>query len=88
VVDAAMMDKVAASPMCLVVEPLGRKTGLGSKFGTWLMQSSHAQGGGALCKFGHIATHHEGSGGLWEQAYHQGYDTGSVQAKVKAMLGK
>ena len=88
VADAESMEKLAAAPFCLVIEPLSKKTGLGSKFGSWLMSTEHAQGGGALCKFGHIATHHEGSGGLWEQAYHQGYDSDSIQAKVKAMAAK
>mmetsp|Transcript_14863 Transcript_14863/g.20997 ORF Transcript_14863/g.20997 Transcript_14863/m.20997 type:complete len:688 (-) Transcript_14863:187-2250(-) len=88
VADADMMEKLASSGICLVVEPLGKKTGLGSKFGSWLLATNHAQSGGALAKFGHIATHHEGGGGLWEQAYHQGYDSESVQARVKSMLGK
>jgi len=89
VVDEQMMNKIAASPLCLVVECLGKKTGLGSKFGTWLLMSEQAQnGGGSLCKFGSIATHHEGCGGLWEQAYGQGYDSLSVQKKIKSMLAK
>eukprot|EP01052_Picozoa_sp_SAG31_P018175 SAG31_NODE_1275_length_9050_cov_1.986929_4_plen_349_part_00 len=86
VVDAASMEKIAASPICLIVEPLGKKTGLGSKFGSWLLSTQHAQSGGKLCKFGHIATHHEGSGGLWEQAYHQGYDSQSIQDKMTEMV--
>ena len=88
VVDAAAMEKIAAAPLCLVVEPLGKKTGLGSKFGSWLLSTEHAQAGNTMCKFGHIAVHHEGCGGLWEQAYHQGYDSASIQAKVKAMASK
>lgn len=88
VVDAVMMEKVAASPMCLVVECLGYKTGLGSKFGSWLLETEHAQTGGDVAKFGRIGTSKEGGGGLWEQAYHQGYDSESVQRRVKTMLGK
>ena len=86
VVDDVMMEIVAASKMCLVVEPLGKRTGMGSKFGTWLLNTQHAQNGNTLCKFGHIAVHHEGGGGLWEHAYTQGYDSESVQAKVEQML--
>jgi transketolase len=90
VVDHDMMEHIAAQSagICLVVEPLGKKTGVGSKFGSWLMETEHAQKGGALPRFGHIGTHREGGGGLWEQAYHQGYDSVSVQKKVKDMLGK
>lgn len=88
VVDDETMEKIAASPLCLVVECLGYKTGLGSKFGSWLLETEHAQGGGNVARFGRIATAKEGSGGLWEQAYHQGYDSESVQKRVKTMLGK
>jgi len=88
VMDETMMETLAQSPLVLVSECLGHKTGLGSKFGSWLMETKHAQSGGLLCKFGRIATHKEGVGGLWEQAYGQGYDSASVQQKVKQMLGK
>ena len=88
VLDTEMMERIAASPLCLVTECLGKKTGLGSKFGSWLMETEHAQNGGKLAKFGRIATHREGCGGLWEQAYHQGYDSESVQKKIKEMITK
>lgn len=88
-VDRDTMEKIAASPMCLVVECLGKRTGLGSRFGTWLLETDHARAGqGRTCAYGTIATHHEGCGGLWEQAYHQGFDSVSVQNKVKEMLGR
>ena len=86
VVDDESMEKIVSSPMCLVVESLGVKTGLGSRFGTYLLNTKHAQSGGAISKFGHCSTHHEGGGGLWEQAYHQGWDSESIQAKVKSMI--
>lgn len=49
----------------LVVEPLARKTGLGVRFGTWLLER------GLTPKYGYIGVTREGSGGLWEQVYHQ-----------------
>merc|ERR1711963_786847 len=82
VVDEDAIQIYGSSPLLLVVEPLGKKTGLGSKFGTYLLER------GLAPKFATIATHQEGCGGLWEQAYHQGYDSESVQAKVKSMLSK
>ncbi len=48
-----------------MVEPLGRKTGLGIRFGTWLLER------GLTPKYGYIGVTREGSGGLWEQVYHQ-----------------
>ena len=80
VVDEEMTAKVGASPMVLIVEPLAKKTGLGSRYGTYLLER------GLSPKFATIGVHHEGCGGLWEQAYHQGYDSASIQKKVKEML--
>jgi len=86
VVDSEMMETLASAPVLLIVEPLGCKTGLGSKFGSWLLRTQHAASGKVLCKFDTISTHHEGCGGLWEQAYHQGFDSNSIQEKVKSMI--
>jgi len=80
VVDEEMMAKIGASPLVLVVEPLNRKTGLGSRFGTWLLERG-------LCpKYQYIGIAKEGCGGLWEHAYHHGYDSESVMKKVKEMM--
>jgi len=88
VADPDMMNMLAACPLVLVVEPLSKKTGLGSKFGTWLLEADCRRDGTmtTMPKFDRINTHHDGSGGLWEQAYHQGYDSESIQVKLKAML--
>ena len=64
----------------MIVEPLNKRTGLGSKYGTWLLER------GLAPKFASIGISKEGSGGLWEHAYHQGYDPKSIMAKVTAML--
>ncbi|KAJ9461923.1 putative transketolase C-terminal section [Diplonema papillatum] len=80
VVDEEMIQKVGKAPFLLIVEPLNVKTGLGSKFGTYLLKR------GLHPKFDVIGTHKEGEGGLWEHAYTQGYDSTSVQKAVKKML--
>lgn len=85
--DPKMMEMLAACPFCLIVEPIGYNTGVGSKFGTWLLETEYARlQKGPLCKFGRVGTYREGGGGLWEQAYHQGYDSLSVQNTVKGMI--
>lgn len=68
VIDEDMMAKIGKSPLVLVVESFNRKTGLGSRFGSWLLER------GLTPKFAHIATHKEGCGGLWEQFPHQGIE--------------
>ena len=80
VIDEAMLAKLGASPLVLVVESFNQKTGLGSRFGTWLLER------GLTPKFAHIGTHKEGCGGLWEQFPHQGIDPTGIMAKVKEML--
>jgi transketolase len=79
VVDEATLAKVGSSKFVLVVEPFNTKTGLGSRFGTWLLERGYTP------KYGHIGAHKEGCGGLWEQAYHQGYDSNSIIQKVLAL---
>ncbi|KAJ7589970.1 thiamine diphosphate-binding protein [Mycena floridula] len=66
IVDEEMMKKIGKSPFVLIVESLNRKTGLGSKFGTWLLER------GLTPKYGYLGTVKEGCGGLWEQIPHQG----------------
>jgi len=80
VIDEVMLAKLGASPLVLVVESFNQKTGLGSRFGTWLLER------GLTPKFAHIGTHKEGCGGLWEQFPHQGIDPAGIMAKVKEML--
>ena len=80
VVDAEMMKKLAAAPFVLVVEGWNVKTGLGSRFGSYLLQA------GFKGKYNHIGTHLEGSGGLWQQMGHQGLDSAGIQESVKALL--
>ncbi len=80
VIDEDMMAKLGKAPMVLVVESFNRKTGLGSRFGSWLLERGYAP------KFNYIATHKEGCGGLWEQFPHQGIDPSGIMATVKAMI--
>jgi hypothetical protein len=61
----ARVGQIGKTGVVLVVEPLGRKTGLGIRFGTWLLER------GLTPKYGYIGVTREGSGGLWEQVYHQ-----------------
>jgi transketolase len=79
-IDEDMLAKVGKSPLVLVVESFNRKTGLGSRYGTWLLER------GFTPKFAHIGTHKEGCGGLWEQFPHQGLDPVGIIAKVKSMV--
>jgi transketolase C-terminal domain/subunit len=80
VVDPAMMKTLAGAAFVLVVEAWNVKTGLGSRFGSYLLQA------GFKGKFNHLGTHLEGSGGLWQQMGYQGLDSKGIQAAIKSLL--
>ncbi|MCX7592796.1 MAG: transketolase [Fischerella sp.] len=81
VIDEEMLAKVGKAPFVLIVEALNRRTGLGSRFGSWLLER------GFTPKFAHLGIHKEGCGGLWEQFPHQGLDPESIIKKVKEFVG-
>ncbi|KAJ6553583.1 thiamine diphosphate-binding protein [Mycena vulgaris] len=79
VVDEQTIRKIGASPFVLVVESFNQKTGLGSKFGTWLLER------GLTPRYGYMGTTREGSGGLWEQIPHQALDPQAIVLKIKQL---
>ncbi|MEO1211004.1 MAG: transketolase C-terminal domain-containing protein [Cyanobacteria bacterium J06638_20] len=79
VVDEDMMAKVGKAPFVLVTEAFNRKTGLGIRFGSWLLERGYTP------KYAHIGTHEEGCGGLWEQFIYQGIDPEGIMKKVKEL---
>lgn len=80
VYDEAMMKKLAAAPMVLVVESFNVSTGLGSRFGTELLKR------GFRGKYNNIGTNREGSGGLWQQMGHQGIDSDGIIEAVRRLV--
>ncbi len=81
VVDEAMLARAGSSPFVLVVESFNRRTGLGSRYGTWLLER------GFTPRYSHLGTHKEGCGGLWEQFPHQGLDPDGIISHVKGLVG-
>lgn len=81
VVDEEVMARIGQSPFVLVVECFNRKTGLGSRFGSWLLERGYTP------KYAYLGTHEEGCGGLWEQFPHQGIDPDGIRAKVRDLVG-
>ena len=80
IVDAAMMQRLAGAPFVLVAEGWNLKTGLGSRFGSALLQA------GFRGRYDHIGTHKEGCGGLWQQVGHQGLDPEGILRAVQALI--
>jgi len=79
VIDPDMMRKLAAAPFVLVTEGWNVKTGLGSRFGSYLLQA------GFKGRYNHIGTNREGSGGLWQQMGYQGLDPRGILEAAQAL---
>jgi transketolase len=81
VIDEEMMVKVGNAPFTLVVETQNSKTGLGSRYGSWLLER------GLAPKFGTMGSCKIGQGGLSEQIPYQGMGGDDIKAKVKKLIG-
>ncbi|MGB5713550.1 MAG: transketolase C-terminal domain-containing protein [Waterburya sp.] len=80
VVDEDMMAKIGQAPFVLIVESFNRRTGLGSRFGSWLLER------GLTPKYAYLGVHEEGCGGLWEQFPYQGLDPEGIMSHVKGLM--
>lgn len=78
-VDEEVMKEIGSTKFVIVAESLNVRTGLGSKFGTWLLTRNLTP------KFASLGTHKEGCGGLWEQIPYQGLSPDDLIAKVKEL---
>jgi len=79
IVDEKAIRKIGTTKFVLVVETFNQKTGLGSKYGTWLLERSLHP------RYSYMGTTKEGCGGLGEQVYHQGLDPESIIVKIQAL---
>ncbi len=80
IIDESTLAQVGASPMALVVETQNSKTGLGIRYGSWLLERGYAP------KYGSMGTWKDGAGGLSEQIPYQGMGTEAIVDKVKLLL--
>ncbi len=81
VVDEEMLAKVGKAPFVLVVETQNRKTGLGSRYGSWLLER------GLAPKFGSMGSGKIGQGGLSEQIPYQGLGGENIKMKIRGLVG-
>lgn len=82
VVDEAMLAKVGAARWVLVAESLNLRTGLGIRYGTWLLER------GFKPAYRHVGSHLEGIGGLWQQMGHQGLDSEQLQSAIRGLVAR
>jgi len=79
IVDPATMKLLSSAPFVLIAESFNVNTGLGVRFGTWLLKA------GFKGRYNNIGTNKEGSGGLWQQMGYQGLDSAGIQESVSKL---
>jgi transketolase C-terminal domain/subunit/transketolase N-terminal domain/subunit len=79
VIDDDMLQKVGNSPFVLVVESQNTKTGLGVRYGTWLLER------GLAPRYSFMGTSKIGHGGIAEQLPHQGLAVEDIKKKILSM---
>jgi len=80
VADETMLAKVGTAKAVLVVESQNVKTGLGSRFGTWLLER------GLAPKLKTMGSHRLGRGGLAEQIANQNLTPEHIAAAMRVLL--
>ncbi len=80
VIDEEMVEKVGKSPFALVVESQNTKTGLGARYGTWLLERGFSPG------YSLMGTSKLGHGGIAEQLPHQGLAVEDIMKKIRSMI--
>ena len=74
-----MLARAGRSPFVLVVESQNRDTGLGLRYGTWMLERGFGP------KYRHLGSTKQGDGGLWEHMHHQGLDPDSIMKAVREL---
>lgn len=77
IADDDMLAKVGGAPFALVVEGQNSNTGLGTRYGTWLLER------GLSPKYAHMGVTRPGDGGIQEHVPYQGLAPDDILAKIK-----
>jgi transketolase C-terminal domain/subunit len=79
-IDEGSLAKVGKSQFVLVAESQNSNTGLGARYGTWLLER------GLRPRFARAGTHLRGDGGGIEQVFQQGLDSASLVKAIEKLL--
>lgn len=82
VVDEPMMERYGQAPFVLVVESQNTRTGLGSRFGTWLLERGYAP------RYSALGVTRVGHGGTWAQLGRQGLEPEGIVARIEELLDR
>jgi transketolase len=78
-VDEETIRIAGTAPFVLVAESQSRTTGLGSRYGSWLLER------GLTPRFAHLGSTRLGCTGLTEHMAHQGIDPDSIAAEIRRL---
>ena len=78
-VDEDTLARVGAGGFVLVVEGQNRTTGLGARYGSWLLERGFAP------RYRHLGVTRLGGGGTWAQMQHQGLESDDLLAAIEAI---
>ena len=79
-VDEEMMTRLGSTGFVLLVETQSVKSGLGARFGTWLLERGYST------PYAHLGVTREGHGGIAEQIPYQGLDPEDILKKIRSMI--
>ena len=79
VIDDEAMALVGSTGFALVVEGQNVNTGLGTRYGSWLLERGHAP------KYGYMGISKQGAGGLSEHVPHQGLAPSDILARIQSL---
>ena len=79
-VDEEIMERIGTSPFVMVIESLNSRTGLGVRFGTWLLERGFSP------RYDYMGTTRPGNCGQKEQILHQGLGADAVKEKLSTFL--
>ena len=78
--DEDMLARIGATGFVVVAESQHIQTGLGVRFGTWLLERNLSP------RYARLGVDKGGAGGLGEHIFHHGLDSDSLQKQVRALL--
>jgi len=78
-VDEKTIRIAGGAPFVLVAESQSRTTGLGSRYGSWLLER------GLTPRYSHLGATRPGCTGLTEHMAHQGIDPESIAAEIRRL---
>ena len=77
--DPVCIDRIGSTHFVLVVEGQNRQTGLGSRFGSWMLEAGHSP------RYEYLGVVRPGHGGIAEHVPYQGLAPADILAQIQKL---